>query len=202
MLSPKFGYKHHHPFLKKINTFDISRLINPLLSSLLCMKKLFLFIIALFFISKGMAQQQLAFPFQGGKEVMVRFFNQNVVITPEILEKKATGLVLFKFTADERGHITKIIIYYADDALLAVPIVPALKKSTKKWIIPDHERFHDFILPFSFNISGLKLGDSTATVKAVYDGFLKRKPILSNNQIPLDLATLLPPININYELKP
>ena len=149
-----------------------------------------------------MAQQQLAFPFQGGKEVMVNFFNQNVVITPEILVKKATGLVLFKFTADECGRVTKVIIYYADDALLAVPIVPALKKSTKKWIIPDHERFHDFILPFSINITGLKLTDSTATVKAVYAGFLNRKPILSTNQIPLDMATLLPPININYELKP
>jgi hypothetical protein len=146
-----------------------------------------------------MAQAQLAFPFQGGKDILTRFFKDSLVVSDEIIQKKATGLVIFKFTADEKGGITKIIIYYADDAVLVPPIIDALKKSNHKWIIPDHEKFNDFILPVSFSFNPPAPG-TKGVQKAVYEFNLKRKPIFSTDQIPLDLATLLPTIMINYDI--
>ena len=132
---------------------------------------------------------------------MNRFFEKNLIVTPEIIQKRATGLVLFKFTADERGRITKMIIYYADDSILAIPVVDALKKSNKKWIIPDHEKLHDFIIPFSFNINNLR-ADSLAEIKPFINGIRNRKPITTTNEVPLDLATLLPVVNVNYDINP
>lgn len=146
-----------------------------------------------------MAQEQLAFPFQGGKDVMTGFFKDSLTVSPDIIQKKATGVVIFKFTADEKGNITKLVIYYADDAILIPPIIAAIKKSNHKWVIPDHEKFHDFILQFvvSFNppvspVKGLQ--------KAVYDYNRHRKPMLTNNQVPLNEATLLPTVTVNYDI--
>jgi hypothetical protein len=148
-----------------------------------------------------MAQENLAFPFQGGKGVMSAFFRDSLTVSPEIELKKATGLVVFKFTADEMGRITKMVIYYADDAVLASPVIDALKKSNHKWIIPNHEKFHDFIIPFSFSFNPPALSIK-GLQKAVYDYNTNRKPIFSTDQVPLDMATLLPTVMIKYDIKP
>src|SRR6187402_777071 len=102
------------------------------------MKKIFLFAITLLLCSYCMAQQQLSFPFQGGKDVMTRFFKDSLTVSKDIIKKRATGTAIFKFTADDKGAISKIVIYYTDDLLLTQPIIEALKKSNHKWIIPDH----------------------------------------------------------------
>lgn len=165
------------------------------------MKKLILFAVALLLSGYCMAQAQLAFPFQGGKEVMVHFFNDSLTVTPLIIQKKATGNVVLKFTADEKGVIRKIIIYYADDVTLTQPVIEALRKSNKKWIIPDNEKFHDFIIPFIINFKP-PVTANAALQKAVYEFYTHRKPILSFDQIPLDTATLLPTVIINYNIAP
>ena len=163
------------------------------------MKKIFLFIAVLVISANCMAQAQLAFPFQGGKDIMTRFFKDSLVVSPQLKQKKATGTVIFKFTADEKGGISKIIIYYADDAVLVPPIIEALKKSNHKWIIPDHEKFNDFILPISYTINPPALS-TRAIQKAVYDFNQAKKPIFSTDQVPLNLATLLPAIMVTYDI--
>jgi hypothetical protein len=146
------------------------------------------------------AQDQLAFPFQGGKEIMAQFFKDSLVVSPQLIAQKATGTAVFKFTADEKGAIKKIIIYYADDIALTQPIIAALQKSNHKWIIPDHEKLHDFIIPFSIGFT------SPATPvpglqKAMYNYYAHRKPVVATDQVPLDMATLLPAVTINYLLQ-
>jgi hypothetical protein len=163
------------------------------------MKRFFLVVIALSISIGAMAQAQLSFPFQGGKEVMTKFFKDNVTVTPQIIAKKASGLAVFKFTADESGTIRKIIIYYADDLLLTEPIIAALQKSNHKWVIPDNEKFHDFIIPFSISFTPPAI-QSAALQNAVYSFYRNRKPVLTHDQVPLDMATLLPTIIVNYEL--
>ena len=163
------------------------------------MKKILIAIIAIFLSVHVMAQGTLSFPFQGGKTVMNQFFRDSLMVSHDIVRQKATGVVVFKFTADEQGRISKIIIYYADDHVLVSPVIDALKKSNHKWIIPDHEKFHDFILPFSFNFNPTAV--VTANIrKAVYNYHLSRKPIATNDQVPLDLATLLPMVMVNYDI--
>jgi hypothetical protein len=144
-----------------------------------------------------MAQQPLSFPFQGGSQVMTQFFKDSLKVSPQINKSKAVGTVVFKFTADVKGAITKLVIYYADDAILAPPIIEALKKSNHKWIIPDHEKFHDFIIPFSISFSP-PLTDGVAVQKTFYNFYTKRKPILTLNQMPLENVTLLPTVVVNY----
>lgn len=163
------------------------------------MKKALLAITAVLIAVNCTAQEQLAFPFQGGKDIMNRFFKDSLVVSPQIIQKKATGLVIFKFTADEKGGISKIIIYYADDAALVPPIIAALKKSNHKWIIPDHEKFNDFILPVRYSLTPTAAG-SKGIQKAVYDFNVNRKPIFSTDQIPLNQATLLPAIMVTYDI--
>jgi len=163
------------------------------------MKKALLFIAIVSLSSHCKAQEQLAFPFQGGKEVMNQFFKDSLTVSPEIIQKKVIGTAVFKFTADAKGAITKIIVYYADDAVLASPIIDVLKKSNYKWIIPNHERTHDFIIPFSFSFtppatSNLKLQ------KALYRNYIARNPIMATNQVPLNEATLLPAVVVNYDI--
>jgi hypothetical protein len=145
------------------------------------------------------AQDQLAFPFQGGKEVMARFFKDSLIVSPHLIAKKASGTAVFKFTADEKGTIKKIIIYYADDITLTQPIIEALKKSNNKWIIPDHEKFHDFIIPFNINFTP-PVTANAALQRAVYSFYKNRKPVVSLDQVPLDMATLLPTVTITYDL--
>jgi len=162
------------------------------------MKKILLLTITLFITANCFAQAQLAFPFQGGKGVMTRFFKDSLIISPQIIQKKATGTVVVKFTADEKGVIRKMIVYYADDLILTQPIIEALKKSNHKWIIPDNEKSHDFIILFTIGFT-TPATVNAALQKAVYDFYSHRKPILSNDQVPLDTATLLPSVVINYD---
>jgi hypothetical protein len=67
-----------------------------------------LIILVLLFVSLcSRAQDELAFPFKGGSEVMSKFFRDSVALTPDIIQKKATGTVIFKFSADQQGNISK-----------------------------------------------------------------------------------------------
>jgi hypothetical protein len=161
----------------------------------LLMKKIILIAAAIFSSVYGMAQAQLAFPFQGGAPVMSTFFKDSVMVSPEIVKKGATGTAVFKFTADTKGAITRVVIYYADDYLLVAPLIEALKKS----IIPDNEKTHDFVLPFSIRFVTPAVA-TKALEKHVYDFNTQRKPITNDNQIPLNSATLLPTVTITYEL--
>ncbi len=164
------------------------------------MKKIILFAVAVLSSVCSIAQKELAFPFQGGAPVMTRFFKDSLVVSPEIIQKKATGTAVFKFTADAKGAIKKIIVYYADDYVLTLPIIEALKKSNHKWVIPDHEKFHDFIIPFSVSFNPPAMA-SNATIKEAYKFYSQRKPIVSYNQVPLEYATLLPTVLVSYDLK-
>jgi hypothetical protein len=146
-----------------------------------------------------MAQEQLAFPFQGGSTVMTQFFKDSVTVSRQIIRAKANGVVVFKFTADEKGTITKLVIFYADDAILAPPLIEALKKSSHKWIIPNHEKTHDFILSFSISFTP-PATDVASAQEGLYNFYQKHKPILSANQVPLDNVTLLPTVVVNYKI--
>jgi hypothetical protein len=100
------------------------------------MKRTLLIITALFITICCKAQENgLTFPFQGGSAIMTRFFKDSLVVSPDIIQQRATGVVVFKFTADYKGKITKIIIAYADDYILTPPLIEALRKSNHKWII-------------------------------------------------------------------
>jgi len=130
---------------------------------------------------------------------MTQFFKDSIAVSPEIVKSKATGTVVFKFTADQKGTIQKLVIYYADDAILAPPLIEALKKSNHKWVVPDDEKSHDFILSFVVTFNPPAAGTSSPQ-KGVYNFYLKRKPILSTNQIPLDNVTLLPAVLVKYSI--
>ncbi|MBK0381193.1 hypothetical protein [Mucilaginibacter segetis] len=163
------------------------------------MKKLIVFFLLLSSVYCSAQDGQLAFPFQGGNQIFKQFFKDSITVTPDIVAKKATGMAIFKFTADEYGNIQKIVIYYADDYLLTAPLIEVLKKSNKKWIIPDKEKFHDFIIPFSVSFNNPATG-SAEIEKAAYDFYRKRKPIVATDQLPLNAATLLPAVVVKYNL--
>ncbi|GAB2703615.1 hypothetical protein GCM10027037_31830 [Mucilaginibacter koreensis] len=158
--------------------------------------------IGLLFLSTiaAKAQTGLAFPFQGGKQVMMDYFKTHIAIPAELSNKAAAGTVIFKFTADEQGSIKKIIVYYADDLRLTQPLIEAIKQSDRKWIIPDKEKLHDFILPFNIAFNAPAAGTSAKAQQAVYEYYASRKPVLTYNQVPLDMVTLLPAVTVNYDL--
>ena len=144
-------------------------------------------------------QKGMAFPFQGGKDVMMDYFKNNVTIPDEVKKRKATGTAVLKFTADQKGVIQKIVVYYADDYLITIPFIDALKKSDRKWVIPDDEKLHDFIISFTVNLI-IPTGKASAAVqKQVYDSYKQRQPIFATNPVPLGVATLLPGIITTYE---
>jgi hypothetical protein len=160
-----------------------------------------LIIAAAFLLSAvGSRAQQpgLAFPFQGGRDVMMNFFKTNVTIPAEIKKSKATGTAILKFTADPKGAIQKIVVYYADDYQITLPFIDALKKSDRKWIIPDQEKLHDFIISFTVKLNASDKAGA-AVQKQVYEAYKQRRPIFATNQVPLDMATLLPAIMVTYE---
>ena len=164
------------------------------------MKKLALTFTALLLLSVScMAQEQLAFPFQGGKEIMTRFFKDSLNLSKDLIKKRAAGTAIFKFTADENGVLSKIVIYYADDLALTPFIVEALKRSSKKWIIPNKEKFHDFILPFSIRHNTPVTGIAEVQ-KSHYDFYKNSRPFVSADQIPLNESSLLPTVIINYDV--
>jgi hypothetical protein len=145
------------------------------------------------------AQQGMAFPFQGGKDVMMDYFKKNVVIPENLKMRKATGTAVLKFTADTKGAIQKIVVYYADDYIIAMPFIQALQKSDRKWIIPDDEKLHDFVISFTVNFE-MPAGKATAaTQKQVYDSYRQRRPVWASNPVPLGISTLLPAIITTYQ---
>jgi hypothetical protein len=164
------------------------------------MKKLIVLALVLTTSFYAKAQEELAFPFQGGAPIMTRFFKDSLAVTPDIISKKAAGVAVIKFTADVNGNIQKLVIYYADDYLLTIPAIAALKKSSKKWIIPNKEKFHDFIIPFSINFNNPVKG-SPEVQKTAYEFYKNRRPIVANDQIPLNAATLLPTIVVKYDIQ-
>jgi hypothetical protein len=165
------------------------------------MKKTVLTVIIILQAVYGMAQGRFVFPFEGGKDAMSQFFKDSLVVSPDIIQKKVIGTAVFKFTANEKGAISKIIVYYADDAVLAFPVIDALKKSDRKWVIPSGEKTHDFIVSFIFSFNA-PAGDDGYLQKIVYDSYHNRNPIIASDQVPLDMATLLPPVTINYAVTP
>jgi len=163
------------------------------------MKRILLSLAAILLSGYCMAQNQLSFPFQGGKEGMDKFFRDSLKVSPEIIQKKAIGTAVFKFTANDKGAISKIIVYYADDVVLTDPIIEALKKSNHKWIIPDREKAHDFIITFAFGFNAAAT-DDIELYKTVYENYRTRASIRSTNQVPLNEATLLPNVVVNYDI--
>ena len=163
------------------------------------MKKISLLVISLLLSGYCMAQQDLAFPFQGGQPIMTKFFKDSLIVTKEIIRKRATGMAIFKFTADDSGKLSKIVVYYADDLLLTQPIIEALKKSSRKWIIPDKEKFHDFIIPFSIRLNASPKALAEVQ-KTHFDTYRTNVPLISADQIPLNEASLLPTIVVNYDV--
>jgi hypothetical protein len=163
------------------------------------MKKSLLLIAFVLLSFCGMAQEKSDFPFRGGKEQMMSFFKDSLTVSQEIIQKKATGLVILKFTAYANGNISKMVVYYADDAVLIQPIVDAIKKSNQKWLLPDGERFRDFIITFSYNFN-TPPATNNELQKAVYDYMSTRRPIILNNQSEVDNGILLPTVVVNYDV--
>lgn len=145
----------------------------------------------------GHAQRQMAFPFQGGKEVMMTFFKNNVVIPDALKKQNATGTAILKFTADDKGAIQKVVVYYADDYSIALPFIDALKRSDRKWVIPDEVKTYDFVISFTLDRSAATV-KASAAAKPTADANRVRRPIFASNPIPLDMATLLPAIITTY----
>lgn len=162
------------------------------------MKKLFLMLMAVMAFGRVMAQAEMDFPFQGGKEVMSDFFAKNVVVSDQIRSHASTGLVVMKFTSDTQGSIIKLVVYYADDATLTIPVVTALKATNGKWIIPAKQKTYDFIIPFSFSMSKT----DTKSSRAVMQYLNHRNPITADDQIPLNTVTLLPTVKVVYDFLP
>ena len=163
------------------------------------MKKIALSFIILVSAITCFAQQKLAFPFLGGKDIMTRFFKDSLVVSQDIIQRKNTGLVVLKFSANNQGEIKKTVVYYADDASLVPSVIDALKKSNRKWVIPEPEKIHDFVLPVYIRYN-VPEGYSDDLQKAAFNNYRNKRPILPNNQIPLDMATLLPSITISYDI--
>ncbi len=143
-------------------------------------------------------QKELPQPFKGGNDAMAQFFKDSLTVSPDIIKARATGTAIFKFTADPKGNISKIVVYFADDYLLVQPLIDALKKTAGKWVIPDDRKFYDFVIPFTINFIPSNTNRLIAQ-KAMYIYYANRKPIVATNQVPLNAATLLPTIVVNYD---
>lgn len=146
-----------------------------------------------------MAQEKPTFPFQGGNGAMDQFFRDSLKVSSMIRYEKATGVVIFKFTADDKGAVKNLVIYYADDAALIQPASEALRKSSRKWIIPYKEKTHDFVIPFLIRLDLPENADAE-TKKQLLKFYSTRKPILAHDQTPLDMTTLLPTVVVNYTI--
>ena len=143
-------------------------------------------------------QKELPQPFKGGNEAYNQFFKDSLQVTADIIKAKASGTAIFKFTADAKGNISKIVVYYADDYLIAQPAIEALKKTNGQWVIPEKMKFYDFVITFSVNFIPSN-ANRLLTQKAMYTYYASRKPIVAVNQVPLNQATLLPTVVVNYE---
>jgi hypothetical protein len=163
------------------------------------MKKNILSIVFILLSFYGIAQKRTPFPFKGGKEHMANFFKDSLIVSHDIIQKKATGLVVFKFTSDQLGNISRLVVCYADDPILLPPVIEALKKSNHRWVIPNGEQFNDFIITFSYSFN-TPAASSDEVQKAVYDYISNRRPIISENQSLLENGILLPTVVVNYDI--
>jgi hypothetical protein len=162
------------------------------------MKKLILMLMATLSFSYAMAQAEMDFPFQGGSKVMSDYFANNVTVSDLIKQRAASGVVVMKFTSDEKGSIIKMVVYYADDASLTEPVIRAMKGTNGKWIIPDKQKFYDFLIPFAINIDA----PTAKASKAMLQFYNTRSPIVATDQIPLNLVSLLPTVQVKYTYVP
>jgi hypothetical protein len=163
------------------------------------MKKVFLFL-ALVSLSLGaVAQKKTPFPFKGGREHMTNFFKDSLIVPQSIIDKKAYGIVVFKFTADPLGRVSKMMVYYADDLILVQPAVDAIKRSNRRWTIPAGEMSNDYMITFSFNFNP-PAAPSADLQGAIYDYNINRRPIPFTNESLLDNCILLPTVVVNYDI--
>lgn len=146
----------------------------------------------------AMAQDEMDFPFQGGNRVMADYFANTVKVTELIQQRAANGLVVMKFTSDEKGSVIKMVVYYADDASLTEPVIKALKATNGKWIIPAKQKSYDFLIPFAINIDA----PNAKASKAMLQYYNSRSPIIATDQIPLNTVSLLPTVQIKYTYVP
>jgi len=163
------------------------------------MKRLSLLITTILISISCFAQQQLAFPYKGGKDKMVKFFKDSLVVSQDIINRRITGVVIFKFTADDKGDVSKTIVFYADDANLTIPVIAAIKKTSGNWTLTAGEKSHDFLLPVYIRYN-LPENDDPSLQKSALSNYRNKHPIFTNNQVPLDMATLLPAVTISYNV--
>lgn len=163
------------------------------------MKKTLLFIALISLSFNVMAQKKSAFPFKGGVEHMMNFFKDSLIVPQHLIDRRATGVVIFKFTADALGRVSKLVLYYADDAILTQPVVDALKRSSGKWDIPPGVNTNDYLITFSFSFTP-PAAAGTDLVNAVYDYTINRKPIVFPNQFLTDEGILLPTVMVTYDI--
>jgi len=179
------------------------------------MKKILAFFIAFLFFNTAFAQKkdaakkepipaavvvkkELPQPFKGGIDSLLLFFKDNLVVSPAIVKAKASGTAIIKFSADSKGFLTSIVIFYADDYILTQSSTDALRRSNGKWVIPKEVESYDFVLQFTYNYRPEGAIKPTA-LKAMLDFQQQHKPIIATNQVPLNYATLLPTIVVNYQ---
>lgn len=155
-------------------------------------------LIAVLSFSYAMAQEELDFPFQGGNQVMTDYFAQHLIVSDLIKQRAASGTVVMKFTADDKGSIIKMVVYYADDASLIEPVINALKGTNGKWVIPAKQKSYDFVIPFSIVIDS----PTAKASKAILQYMNTKSPIISTDQIPLNVVTLLPAVLVKYMYEP
>ena len=134
-------------------------------------------------------------------------YSQTATVVLRVADAKTViNKNIYGHFAEHLGHCIYDGLYVGDSnqvipntAGVRNDIIDALKKSNHKWVIPDHEKFHDFIVSFSLAFTPPAAG-APSPQKGVYNFYLKRKPILSTNQVPLDNVTLLPTVAVNYKI--
>ncbi|MEO6524104.1 MAG: hypothetical protein ABIN91_20635 [Mucilaginibacter sp.] len=146
---------------------------------------------------KEVVKKELPQPFKGGVDSLLLFFKDNLIVTPAIVKAKASGSAIIKFTADNEGFLTSIVVYYADDYILTQPATDALRRTNGKWVIPKEVESYDFVIQFTYNYKPAG-AIKPAAMKAILDFHQKHVPIIAHDQVPLNYATLLPTIIVDY----
>jgi len=147
---------------------------------------------------KELIKKELPQPFKGGIDSMLLFFKDNLIVTPAIVKAKASGTAIIKFSADNKGFLTSIVIFYADDFILTQPATDALRPTNGKWVIPKEVESYDFVIQFTYNYKPAGTIKPTA-MKALLDFQQQHKAIVSHDQVPLMFSTLLPTIVVDYD---
>ncbi len=130
---------------------------------------------------------------------MMSFFKDSLTVSQGIIDSRAYGQVIIKFSADPLGRVSKMMVYYADDAILVQPAVDALRRSQKHWTIPTGEATTDYLITFSFNFIP-PAAPSAELENAIYNYNINRKPITFENESLLQDGILLPTVAVNYDI--